>query len=237
VELEAIRRAIFFSRETGARLHIVHMSIHEGAEELKRAKAEGVPVTFETCPHYLVSDCSLLERRGPFGKCTPPLRRPENTEAMWRYIEDETIDFIASDSSCYAKEEKMLGIDDIWLAEPGLPGSATMVPMMADAFIHKRKLPMDLFARLLSANVAKVFGLYPQKGTILPGGDADFTILDPRRSWVVDGSKLYKCGWSTYDGEEVGVSVDSTIVRGEIVCQNGEFQLGKGYGRFVRPLR
>ena len=106
VELEAINRAVFFAERTGARLHIVHMTIHEGAQLIKEAKQRGVRVTVETCPHYLVTDCRLLEKKGPFAKCTPPIRRPENTEKMWQYVLDGTLDFISSDHSIYTYEEK-----------------------------------------------------------------------------------------------------------------------------------
>lgn len=235
VELEAIKRAIFFAELTGVHLHIVHMSIHEGAQVIKEAKARGINVTVETCPHYLAADCTLLQNKGPFGKCTPPLRRPENTEKLWSYVLDGTIDFIASDHSSYTKEEKNLGLEDIWKAEPGLPGIGTMVPIMADVFINERHLPLTKFAQLLSTNVAKIFKIYPQKGTIQIGSDADFTILDLNKSYVVDGSKLYKCGWSPYDGKTVGVSVEATILRGTPIYQNGEILVDKGFGRFIAP--
>lgn len=237
VEIEAINRAIFFAEQTGARLHIVHMTCHEGAQAIKEAKARGVKVTVETCPQYLAADCGLLEKRGPFAKCTPPLRRPDNTEKMWDYVRDGSLDFIASDHSCYTKEEKSRGIDNIYLAEPGLPGIGTMVPMMADAFINKRKLPLERFAQMMATNVAKIFGIFPQKGSIIPGGDADFTIIDPDKKWIVDGAKLYKCGWSPYDGDEIGAAVEATIVRGVTVYRDGQVLVERGFGQYVQPIR
>lgn len=235
VELEAIKRALLFAEATGVRLHIAHMSIHEGAQAIKEAKQRGVKVTVETCPHFIAADSNLLKKQGPFAKCTPPLRRPENTEKMWDYIFDGTIDFIASDHSAYAYEEKAPGLGDIFKAEPGMPGIATMVSTIADAAINKRGLHLEEFVKLLSTNIAKIFGLYPRKGTILPGSDADFTIMDLNKKWIIDGKKLYKCGWSPFDGQEVVGFVETAVVRGVVVYNNGEILGEKGYGKYIRP--
>lgn len=235
VELEAINKAILFSEWLQTRMHIVHMSIHEGAESIKQAKRRGVPITAETCPHFLTSDVGLLERKGPFALCTPPLRRPENTEKLWEYIFDGTLDFIASDHSCYSREEKNRGKDSIWEAEPGLPGVETMLPMMWDASV-KRNLPLTRFVELMSTNVAKVFRVYPQKGAILPGSDADFCVIDPQREWTItDAGVHYKCGWTPFDGTKLKGAVDATIIRGNIAMSGGEVRVGPGFGQYVRP--
>lgn len=238
VELESINKAILFSEYLKARLHIVHMSIHEGAELIKKAKMRGVPVTVETCPHFLASDVSLLEEKGPFALCTPPLRRKDNVEKLWDYIFDGTIDFIASDHSCYSKEEKSKGIDNIFNAEPGMPGLETMVPIMVDAAINKRNLSLTRFVELMSTNVAKVFNIYPRKGTILPGSDADITIIDLNEKWTVRDKDLhYKCGWSPYDGLELTGKVYSTIIRGKVVYKDNEVYGEPGYGEYITPIK
>lgn len=235
VELEAINRVIFFAEKTGAHVHIVHMSIHEGAELIKEAKKRGVNITVETCPHYLVTNSNLLKEKGPFAKCTPPFRRPENTKKMWQYIEDGTIDFIASDHSSYTIEEKEAGLKNIWLAPNGLPGIATMVPKMIEAALVKRNISLQRFVQMMSTNISKIFNIYPKKGTILPGSDADFTIIDKNKKWTINGEDLYKCGWSPYDGHEVQGYIDKTIVRGKIIYENGKVNHAKGFGEFIKP--
>lgn len=238
VELEAINKAILFSENLDTRMHIVHMSIHEGAEAIKKAKERGVPITTETCPHFLNTDVSLLEKMGPFALCTPPLRRKENTEKLWDYIFDGTIDFVASDHSCYNRQEKMRGIDNIWNAEPGMPGMETMLPMMVDGAINKRNLPLTRFVEIMSTNVAKTFGIYPQKGAILPGSDADFSIIDLDKEWTITNENIhYKCGWTPYEGMTLKGSVYGTIIRGCVAYLDGKIYGKPGFGEYVKPVR
>lgn len=238
VELEAISRVLLFAKETGARVHIVHMTIASGAELIKKARAEGVRVTVETCPQFLTVNCSALLERGPFIRCTPPLRRQENVDKLWDYIFDGTIDFIASDDSFYTYEEKAAGKDNIWLADNGMPAIGTMLPFMIDACLNKKKVPLTRFVQLMSTNTAKIFGLYPRKGSILPGMDADITIIDQNREWVINGADpgmYYMCKWSPYDGIKVKGGIEATIVRGEVVFQDGVVVGKKGYGKFLTP--
>ena len=236
VELEAINRVIFFAEQTGGHIHIVHMSIAEGAELIKQAKQRGVNITAETCSHFIGADCRLLEERGPFAKCTPPLRRPENTKKMWDYIYDGTIDMITSDHTDYLYEEKKAAIDDIWNCENGMPGVATLAPIVLDECMNKRNFKAERVAELLSLNAAKLFGLYPQKGAIRLNADADFTIVDLEKEWIVDGKNLYyKQGWSPFDGWKIKGAIDKTIVRGTIVFDNGKVMVSKGFGQFINP--
>lgn len=238
VELEAISRLILFAKVTGARIHIVHMTIADGAELIKQAKSEGVRVTAEVCPHHLTTNCEWLAERGPWIQCTPPLRRQENVDRLWSYIFDGTIDFIASDESVYTKEEKAPGMENIWDSPSGIPAIGTMVPLMIDAALNKKSMNLQKFVQLMSTNVAKVFGLYPKKGSILPGMDADFTIFDQHRKWTIDARKpemYYECGWSPFDGVEVEGAVDTTIVRGKIIFSDGKVIGEQGYGEFQHP--
>lgn len=240
VELEAINRALLFAKETGARLHIVHMSISKGGELIRKAKAEGVRVTAETCPHFLMSNADLLAEKGPFARLTPPLRSEENRRALWEYVKDGTIDFIASDHCPYAYEEKAAGLEDIWKCDNGIPGLGTLLPMMIDGMLNQHKIEPTQFVKLMSTNAAKIFGLYPTKGTILPGSDADITIFDPKQSWTFDSKeRYYMCGWSPYDGQSIQGAVVSTIVRGETVFDNGKIVGKQGFGRFqnVKEIR
>ena len=236
VELEAINRVIFFAEHSGGSIHIVHMTIAEGAELIKQAKARGVHITAETCPQYIAADCSLLEERGPFAKCTPPLRRPENTLKMWDYIKDGTIDMITSDHTDYLYEEKAAAVNNIWNCENGMPGVATLAPITIDACMNKNHICAERVAQLLSSNAAKLFKLYPRKGAIMPGSDADYTIVDINKEWIVDGRTLYyKQGWSPFDGKRVKGAIDKTIVRGKVVFEDGLVKSFPGYGQFINP--
>ena len=236
VELEAINRVIFFTEQTGGHMHIVHMSIVKGAELIKKAQQRGVDISAETCPHYIAADCHLLEERAGFAKCTPPLRRPENTNNMWNYLKDGTITMVTSDHTDYLYEEKLAAKDDIWACENGMPGVATIVPITLDAAINQHGFSANEAARLLSTNAAKKFGIYPRKGVIQLGSDADFTIVDLDEEWIVDGKKLYyKQGWSPYDGWKVRCKVDKTIIRGKIAFEDGLIKAERGSGVFINP--
>lgn len=238
VELEAINRVIFFAEQTGGRIHIVHMTIAEGAELIKQAKHRGVKITAETCPHYIAADCGLLEERGPFAKCTPPLRRPENTLKMWDYIKDGTIDMVTSDHTDYLFEEKAAARENIWDCENGMTGVATLAPVTIDACMHKHGMGAERVAQLLSTSAAKLFGLYPRKGVILPGSDADYTIVDIEKEWVIDGKKLYyKHGWSPFDGMKVKGAIDRTILRGRVIFEDGCVKSERGFGQFINPRK
>lgn len=236
VELEAINRVIFFAEQTGGHLHIVHMTIASGAELIRQAKQRGVNITVETCPHYIDADCSLLEKRGPFAKCTPPLRRPENTEKMWKYMLDGTIDMVTSDHTDYLYDEKNVAWKNIWDSQNGMTGVATLAPITIDACMNKHGMDAVRVSELLSTNAAKLFGLYPRKGVIMPGSDADFTIVDLEKEWIVDGKNLYyKQGWSPFDGKHVKGAIDMTILRGTVIYEDGCVTAQRGFGKYVNP--
>lgn len=238
VELEAISRIILYAKATGARVHIVHLTIADGAELIKQAKQEGVRITTEVCPHHLTTNTDWLAERGPWIQCTPPLRRQENVDRLWDYVMDGTIDFIASDESVYTKDEKSPGMESIWASPSGIPAIGTMVPLMIDAALNKKGMNLQQFVQLMSTNAAKVFGLYPKKGSILPGMDADLTIIDQHKKWTIDATNpkmYYECGWSPFDGVEVEGDIEATIVRGKVVYTGGEVIGEQGYGQFQKP--
>ena len=236
VELEAINRIIFFARQTGAHAHIVHMTIHEGGALIQRAQKEGLDISCETCPQYIADDSTLLEARGPFAKCTPPLRRPENTKKLWRYVKDGTISMIASDHCSTPYDIKAAGLHDIWACSNGIPGIMTLAPLTLEACMNKNGMDAPRTAAFMSTNTAKRFGLYPRKGAIAIGADADFAIVDINKEWVIDSRKLfYRYGWSPFDGRKVKGSVDATILRGQFLYKDGNITAEKGYGNFINP--
>lgn len=232
-EYEAMARAILLAKESGARLHIVHVSIADGVDLVQQARAAGVQVTAETCAHYLHFDWSALDKHGAYAKCKPPLRSPDNTAAMWDHVIAGRIDFIASDHSPYTHEEKKLGI---WDAPWGMTGAQTMIPIVINGGLIGRDWNLQDFVRFTSTNAARNFGLYPRKGTIRVGSDCDLMLIDLAKNWTVKAEDLFsKQKWSLLEGETLRGRIMKTIVRGRVVYDDGEITVEPGYGQFVNP--
>ncbi len=235
-ELEAIQRCILFAGETGARLHILHLSAGAGADLVAGARKNGIAVTVESCPHYLVLDEMALEQYGPYAKCNPPLRDAQNQEKLWEAVLDGKIDCLVSDHSPYTTADKVTGLDDIRKAAPGINGLELGLALMIDHGVNSGRITLTRLAQLMASNPAKLFGLYPQKGSIQVGAEADLVLLDIHRRWKVDASKLEtKNKWSPFDGWHLSGKVLKTMVRGKLVYDDGEFPQGPGYGNFLAP--
>jgi allantoinase len=234
-ELEAIHRALLLAMTIGVKIHILHMSIPSGAETVKRARKEYPSITVETCPHYLILNQSIMETKGPYAKCNPPLRSHQEVENLWRYVFDGTIDCVVSDHSPYTTEAKDKGWNDIRKSPPGINGLQLSLPLMLTEGVVRRKLPMEKLVSLMSTCPAKIFGLYPRKGSLRPGSDADLVVIDPEKAWQLRKEDLYtKNKWTPFDGTMLTGKVEMTIVRGKIVYQDGEFPQGPGYGRLLK---
>jgi allantoinase len=234
VELEAVSRAIMLADAASARLQVVHLTIADGAKLAKRYKTNGQPLSLETCPQYLILDEEDLIRLGPWAKCAPPLRSRENVERLWDYVLDGTIDCLVSDHAPYRSEEKAAGIDDIWAAPNGLQVIQTMLPLVLDEAVNRRGMALEAFVRFSSTNAARILGLYPAKGTILPGSDADLLIYDPEAVWSVDPQALFsKHKWTPFAGRQVRGKVVQTLVRGRPVYRDGEIVALPSSGRFL----
>lgn len=239
-EITSVERVLNFAKETGAKIEIAHVSTPEAMELLKQAKAEGMDVYCETCPHYLFLSEEDIVKCGPFAKCNPPVRSRESSEKLWKYINDGTVDFIGSDHSPFLYEEKAKGIDNIFKAVAGFPGVDLRLPLMLDA-VHEGKLTLERVVELLSVNPAKCFGIYPKKGIISIGSDADFTVFDMDKITVVNKEKCYSHAKDIaipYDGRKLKGQVTATIVRGKMLMKDGVVDEGaKAYGQLVKPVK
>ncbi len=235
-ELEAVGRAILLANATGAKLHILHMGIWEGAELVKKAKKDGIDVTAETCPHYLCLNEGLFEKKGADAKCCPPLRDEAHMRKLWDYVLDGTIDMIVSDHSPYTPEEKARGRENMLLAPPGITGVQTGLQVMLSEACGRRGMPLTQLSMLMSTNAAKRFGLYGTKGAIRAGFDADFALVDMEKSWVINSSDLYyKNKNSAFAGYEGTGKAVATYVRGKCVWSEKEgFIQGAGFGRLLK---
>lgn len=235
-EYEATNRVALLAQETNAKVHIVHCSIPKAVEVVKRFRSQGAKISVETCIHYLTLTTEDFLEIGPYAQCTPPLKSAKDLESMWEHVLDGSIDCISSDHSPFTFEEKEKGFSSIWNSPAGITGVQTWLPVFFSEGVHKRQMPLSKFVMLCSTRVAQIFGLYPKKGVIAPGSDADLVIFDPEAKWVVASDDLlYKKKWSPFIGKEIKGRVDMTIVGGEVIYQDGAIIAKGGQGRFVYP--
>jgi allantoinase len=234
VELEAIERALRFAAATGCRLHIVHLSLPDGGSLAATARQAGQRVTVETCPHYLLFDEDALSRLGPVAKCAPPLRPRAAVEGLWHQVLDGTIDVLSSDHSPCPPEDKSRGAENIWDAWGGIAGVQTLLPLMVSEGVHRRGLSLERLVSLTSTNTAKIFGLFPRKGSLQPGADADIVVLDLEREWTITAEQLfYRHPQTPYLGGRVRGWIDHVLVRGHMIIRDGEVTGTPGYGRLI----
>ena len=237
-EVEAIQRLLVCMRGAGkdVRAHVVHVSCAEGLAAVDAARSKGVAITAETCPHYLAFNEADFERIGPALKCAPPIRDATTQEALWDELLEGRVDFIGSDHSPCPAADKQKGADDIRQAWGGVAGIQATLPVLITDGVHARGLSFERIAHLTATAPAQAFGLYPRKGAIAVGADADFAIVDPQRAWTFTADELEtRSGVSAYLGKQFTGKVVRTIVRGRTVFMDGEITGAAGWGRFVRP--
>lgn len=234
-ELEAIQRACYWADVTEGNLHVVHITIADGIRAVAEAKSKGVHVSSETCPHYLFFDQDDFERIGPAAKCALPIRSREDVEELWECVLNGLVDTIRSDHSPCEWKDKAPGMDNIWKAWGGISGVQTMLPAILTEGVHKRNLPLSDLVRMMSSNPARIFGLYPQKGSLQPGADADLVIVDLNTEWTLSTEDLlYRNKHSAYVGYTFKGKVSQTFVRGKSVYEDGKIVAQPGYGKALK---
>ena len=237
-EVDAIRRLLVCMRGAGkgVRAHVVHVSCAEGLAEVDAARSKGVAITAETCPHYLAFTEEDFQRIGPPLKCAPPIRDAETREALWQELLAGRVDLIGSDHSPCPAADKQKGEHDIWQAWGGVAGIQATLPVLLTDGVHARGLSFERVAHLTATAPAQLFGLYPRKGAIAVGADADFAIVDPESRWTFGAKDLQtRCGVSAYLGRVFVGSVVRTIVRGKTVYSDGQVVGEMGWGQLVKP--
>lgn len=239
-EVQSVERVLRFAKETGARVEIAHVSTPQAMQLICKAKQEGVRVYMETCPHYLFLTDEDLDRLGPYAKCNPPLRSRELVDALWDYVNDGSVDYIGSDHSPFLLEEKTRGLQDIFKANSGFPGVDVRLPLMLHA-VAEKKVTLKRVVELLCTNPAKIFGIYPQKGVIQIGSDADFVVFNLDHEMVVDKNKCYSKAKDIalpYDGWTLKCQLKYTILRGRKLMIDGVVdETNKAYGNLVKPVK
>jgi dihydroorotase len=236
VAIEAVSRAAILAEWTGARIHILHISSADELRPLREAKARGVDITGETCPHYLMLSADDYARFGGVIRVNPPVREARNQEPIWAALADGTIDMIATDHAPHSREEKTR--NDIWTVDCGFPGVETQMPLMLSAVDAGRMSIMDYVA-MSAARPAKTFGLYPRKGFIAPGAEADIAVVDLTREWAIDDAKLQsRAKISPWHGRKVKGLPIHTLVRGRFVMRDRALVEGtRGHGRSVHTIQ
>jgi dihydropyrimidinase len=209
-------------------------------EVIKERNRRGQPVFTETCPQYLLLTEDEMKRWGPMAKIGPPMRTPRENEGLWQGVRQGVIPIVASDHSAHDPKLKQPGWQNIF-NDPsgapipfGAPSAETLVPLMYSEGVVKRGLPVWWMARALAENPARMFGLYPRKGVIAPGADADFTIINPSVSVTLKGAELHsKTGFTPYEGWKLQGKPVTTIIRGQTVLKDGALQQPDGFGQYL----
>ena len=234
-ERVAANDVILLAKETGAKVHLVHTSLPDIVESGWQARQEGYAVQVETCPHYLTLTSEVLNDQKQFAVCAPPLRSRSDVAGMWEKLAEGKISFIGSDHAAYTFDEKQA--ENVFDVPCGVTGIQTMIPLLYDEIVAKRGMDPSFIPRLTSENTAKWFGLYPKKGRIAPGFDADMYFIDPKSSWEITPETLkYMMPWTPYMGRRLRGRIACTMVRGNIVYENGSITAAPGSGHFVTPL-
>jgi len=234
-EDEAATRTLLLARESGVHLHICHMSSKGSVQALAWAKKNGQNATGETSANYLLLNAEIMKEIGPYAKIDPPLRGPEDQEALWMALNSGGIDAIASDHAPSPKEEKDKAWENIFAAPSGGTGIQTQLHLMLDS-VDKGKITLGRLIETYSANPARLMGLYPRKGVLVPGADADIIIVDLDAAFQIKGEDLYsKQKVTAFEGFKGKGMPVTTIVRGEIIMEEGTVIGKPGYGEYQRP--
>ncbi len=234
-EIQATRHAIDICRNTGSPIYLVHLSSGEALRLCHQARDAGLPVFVETRPMYLhLTDEVLATPTGPLFVGMPPLRKQVDVDALWKGMAKGTIQTLATDHAPWTREQKMDAAQTIETPNGGVNNLQVMLPMLMSEGVRTNRITLQQFVQLTSTHAAKLFGLYPQKGEIAVGSDADLVVWDTSAARVVDGSQGYsKAGYSIYDGTTVTGWPTHTIRRGRIVYQDGSIAERPDHGKLL----
>ena len=236
IEEEAIQRAIKWTEATDGRLYIVHMSTGGGADLVKAAQAKGINVYSETCPQYLLLTDEVFKdpERGHLYATCPQVKKAADSARLWQGLSDGEVSIVSTDTCTFNTEQKAMWKGDFTKMAFGMPGTETMLPAIYTHGVKAGRMTLEQMVRICSTNPARLHGMYPRKGTIAPGADADLVIIDPDATKIVDHAELdTNCDWSPYQGMELAGFAETTLCRGTVVVADGKFTGRPGYGQFI----
>jgi dihydropyrimidinase len=238
-EAEATHRAIALAEIAGVPIYIVHLSAPEALEMVTAARDRGLPAYAETCPQYLFLSYDNYEEPDFAGAkyvMSPPLRPKEGQDRLWRGLAGNDLQAISTDHCPFCmKEQKELGRGDFSKIPNGAPGIETRMSLVYDGGVRTGKITLNRFVELTSTSPARIFGLFPRKGTVAPGSDADLVVFDPNRKQKLSAKTLHmKVDYNPYEGREVTGAADTVLSRGKVVVENGKFVGRAGAGSFLK---
>jgi dihydropyrimidinase len=238
LEGEATNRVIRLAQAAEVPVYIVHLSAKEALEEVKRARDEGLPAFAETCPQYLF--LSLDDLGGGFNGakfvCSPPLRSKDHHPELWSGLVKDDLQLVSTDHCPFDFEgQKELGRDDFRKVPNGLPGVEDRLDLLHDGGVVGGKISRERWVEITSTAPAKLFGMYPRKGTIAIGSDADIVVYDPAATHTISAKTHHMdVDYSCYEGRRVTGRSDVVLSRGSVVVRDGQFTGRKGAGRFIK---
>jgi dihydropyrimidinase len=241
-EGEATNRAIQLSRVAGSPLYVVHVSCRESVEPIARAREAGWNIHGETCTQYFFIDYSYLERpnfEGAKWVYTPPPRAKENQDVLWNAVRTDVLSAISTDHCAFLWDgQKTMGKDDFSKIPNGGPGLENRLQMIHEFGVRAGRISLNRMVELLCTNPAKLFGLYPRKGTIAVGSDADLVVFDPDRKFTISAQTHHsKSDYNLFEGTEVTGTPEVVLLRGQVLIENDELQVEPGYGQFVKRAK
>jgi len=238
-EAEAVHRAIAMAEIAGAPVYIVHLSSEDALNEVREARDRGVPAFAETCPQYLLLSIEELERpnfEGAKYVFTPPLRTKENLPKLWDGLKHDHLQVVSTDHCPFCfEDQKILGKDDFTKIPNGGPGIENRLQLIYHYGVNAGKLSMNRFVEITSTTPARIFGMYPRKGEIAAGSDADIVIWDPKAPFTISAKTHHmRVDYSMFEGYEVQGNARTVISRGEVIVDGGQFYGKAGRGEYLR---
>jgi dihydropyrimidinase len=242
LEGEATNRAIQLARIAGSPLYVVHVSCKESVDPIAVAREKGWDVHGETCTQYFFVDYTFLERpdfEGAKWVYTPPPRAKENQDVLWAAVRNDVLSVISTDHCAFTWQgQKTMGADDFSKIPNGGPGLEDRLHMIHEFGVRQGRISLNRMVELLATNPAKLFGLYPRKGTIAVGSDADLVIFDPEKRHTISAATQHsRSDYNLYEGTEVTGAVETVFLRGQTLVEGGELVARPGVGQFVRRAR
>jgi dihydropyrimidinase len=237
-EAEGVHRAIRLAEMAESPVYIVHLSCADALEQVREARDRGLPAFAETCPQYLFLSIEDYGEgfEGAKYVMTPPLREKWNQEELWKGLRTDDLQVISTDHCPFCmKEQKELGRDDFSKIPNGAPGVEHRMSLIYDGGVAQKRVSLNRFVELTSTAAAKMFGLFPRKGTIAVGSDADIVIFDPERVQTISAATHHmNVDYSAYEGRKVQGVVETVLSRGQVVVEGGEFKGRAGAGQFLK---
>lgn len=229
-EAISITQAALFSRTHGVRVYFPHIGSRAAIQALRDARACGTDFIAETCPHFLAQ--TIDSPAGVLAKIKPPIRTQNDQEAVWLALKEGLIETIGSDHVPFTLAEKNPG--DIWATRTAFGGTGLILPLLLSEGVARDRISLQKLAQITSCNAAKAFGLYPRKGTLMPGADADFVIIDEDKKWEIRWEDLLTASdFCVYEGMEVTGAVESVYVRGVKAYEDGKLVGKPGHGQYL----